>query len=314
MLAAIALWVYALTAQQARGHVARPNAVIRSVADLERSLAFYRDAVGLTVAPSSPSFPSAKAAALAIPGADIQLVLVQFSAPDARPVRQRLQDPGSVKLVVRFRDLDAAFERVRGRLQSVYTEGGAPIRPEGPAAVNRSVIARDPDGFPLEMVVQNTPQIPDDVPAGSNVVGAWATFIVDDIDASIAFYQTVLDFPPFSRPSQASTAVLSLQGMPAATGTMSAGAKPPGAPLLTWRMYDFRNVNKARLTGRLRDPGTTAVSFVVDDVSAFLARATAAGAALDTGTPATAASGARAYLRDPNGLLIEVVEVGWHAR
>ena len=301
--------------QTAAGQVVRPNAVLHSVADLDRSVAFYRDAVGLTLDPS-PGVPgSTKAAApriatLSIPGADIHLTLIQFSGSDARPIRQRLQDPGGVKLVVRFRDLDAAFERVRGRLQRVYTDGGAPIRPEGPAAVNRSVIVRDPDGFPLEMVVQGTPPIPEAVPAASNVVGAWATFIVDDIRTSIEFYRTVMGFPPFSTPTAVSPTVLNLQGLPTATGTMSAGAKPPGAALLTWRMYDFRNVDKARLTGRLRDPGSTAVSFVVDNVAAFLARAKAAGAVIDAEPPAFNDGLTHGFIRDPNGLLIELVEAG----
>jgi hypothetical protein len=34
---------------QAPGRILRPNAVLHSVADLERSVAFYRDAVGLTM-------------------------------------------------------------------------------------------------------------------------------------------------------------------------------------------------------------------------------------------------------------------------
>jgi hypothetical protein len=108
-----------------------------------------------------------------IPGAEVRLTLVQFSGIAAAPVRQRLQDPGSVKLVVRVRDMDAAFSRVRNHVERVYTEGGMPIKPEGPAAVNTAVIMRDPDGYPLEFALQGTPPIAADVPAGSNIVGGW---------------------------------------------------------------------------------------------------------------------------------------------
>ena len=224
--------------------VVHPNAVIHSVADLDRSIAFYRDAVGLTPDPS-PDFPSGssrelgaltrapgatvRAATLQVPGGDVRLTLVQFSGVDARPVHQRLQDPGSVKLVLRVKDMDAAFARVRDRIAGVYTEGGAPIRPEGPAAVNRAVIMRDPDGYPLEFAFQGGP-VAADVPASSNIIGGWATFIVGDVDATLEFYRDRLGFQPTGVPTPLTPVVLSLQGTPTATGSMSAGVRPPGPP------------------------------------------------------------------------------------
>lgn len=303
--------------------VVHPNAVIHSVADLDRSIAFYRDAVGLTPDPS-PGFPSGssreigaltrapgatlRAVTLQVPGGDVRLTLVQFSGVDARPVRQRLQDPGSVKLVVRVKDMDAAFARVRDRIGGVYTEGGMPIKPEGPAAVNRAVIMRDPDGFPLEFAFQGGP-VAADVPASSNILGGWATFIVGDVNATIEFYRDRLGFQTAAAPTMLAPVVLSLQGTPTATGSMSAGVKPPGAAA-TWRMYDFRNVERARLAGRLQDPGTPALSFLVENLPALLARLKAAGVTMETGGgEAVKVDGRlRAFIRDPNGLLIEFVE------
>jgi catechol 2,3-dioxygenase-like lactoylglutathione lyase family enzyme len=305
--------------------IVRPNAVIHSVADLDRSIAFYRDAVDLTTNPS-PEFPSGssrelgaltrapgatvRAATLQVPGGDVRLTLVQFSGVDARPVHQRLQDPGSVKLVLRVKDMDAAFARVRDRIGGVYTEGGAPIRPEGPAAVNRAVIMRDPDGYPLEFAFQGGP-VAADVPPSSTVIGGWATFIVGDVAATLEFYRDRLGFQPTGSPTPLTPVVLSLQGTPTAAGSMSVGVRPPGAAA-TWRMYDFRNLERARLAGRLQDPGTPAVSFLVENVPALLARLKAAGVTVDTeGGEAVHVDGRRrAFIRDPNGLLIELVEAG----
>jgi catechol 2,3-dioxygenase-like lactoylglutathione lyase family enzyme len=313
----------AQTTPTAAGRVLRPNTVIHSVADLDRSLAFYRDAVGLLPDPA-PAFPAGssheiarlthapgatlRAASLRVPGGDVRLTLVQFSGVDARPARPRLQDPGNMKLVVRVRDMDTAFERVRNAVGGVYTEGGAPIRPEGPAAVNRAVIMRDPDGFPLEFAFQGGP-IAADVPAASNVIGGWATFIVSDAAATLEFYRDRLGFQPASMPSPLSAVVLSLQGTPAATGSMSAGMRPPGGSA-TWRLYDFRNIERTRLSGRLQDPGTVAVSFVVDDAAALLARLQAANVAVENGGPVRIDGRAHAFIRDPNGLLVELVEAG----
>jgi catechol 2,3-dioxygenase-like lactoylglutathione lyase family enzyme len=309
--------------QSPGAHIVRPNSVIHSVADLDRSVAFYRDAVGLAPDPS-PAFPSGasrelealtrapgatvRAATLKVPGGDVRLTLAQFSGVDARPVRQRLQDPGGVKLVVRVKDMDAAFARVRERIGGVYTEGGAPMKPEGPAAINRAVIMRDPDGFPLEFAFQNGP-IAADVPASSNVIGGWATFIVGDVQATIEFYHDHLGFQPVGVPTALAPVVLSLQGTPTATGSMSVGMRPPGAAA-TWRLYGFSNVDRTRLAGRLQDPGTAAVSFWTDDVPSLLERLKAAGVAVEAegARPVMVDGRVRAFFRDPNGLLIELVE------
>jgi len=315
--------VAAPTQAQTAGRILRPNAVLHSVADLERSVAFYRDAVGLTIE-ASPGFPTGtsprigaafgtpgatiRAATLSIPGSDVRLTLIQFSGVAASPIRQRLQDPGSVKLIVRVRDIGAAFEHVRDRVAGVYTDGGVPMKPEGPAAVNTSVIMRDPDGYPLEFALQDTPEISSAVPSTSNVVGGWATFIVGDVAASIEFYRTRLGFEPAGAPRPLAANVLALQGTPGATGSMSAGVRPPGG-VNTWRMYDFRNIDRTRLDGRLQDPGTPAVSFWVDDVTAIVARLKSAGVAVAI-DPVSIDGTARAFVRDLNGLLLEFVSAG----
>ena len=313
------LCVAAVRSQTPVGRVVRPNAVWHTVTDLDRTVAFYRDAVGLVPEPAPAGPPSdvsavlgtpgatMRTATLSIPGADVRLTLAQFSGITGAPVRQRLQDPGSVKLVIRVRDMDAAFARVQSRVALVYTDGGRPMKPEGPAAVNQAVIMRDPDGYPLEFALQGTPPIAADVPAASNIVSGWATFIVGDVDASIEFYRTLLDFQVVSAPRPLTQAALTLQGTPHALGSMSAGLRPPGA-VNTWRMYDFRGVDRARLVSRLQDPGATAVSFSVDDVKVLLTRMNAASGVSPEIGPARINGRTRAFVRDPNGLLIGFVE------
>ena len=293
---------------QTPGRILRPNAVVHFVADLERSVAFYRDAVGLALDPSArfPVGASSRATTLSIPGSDVRVTLVQSSGVPTSPTWQRLQDPGSVKLVVRVRNIDAAFERVRARVARVYTDGGAPMKPEGPAAVNTSVIMRDPDGYPLELVLQDVPAISPAVPSTSNVVGGWATFIVADAAASVEFYRTRLGFEAVSAPRPLSAAVLALQGTPGATGSLSAGVRPPGG-VNTWRMYEFQNIDRTRLEGRLQDAGTPAVSFWVDNVMALVERLEAAGVSV-VSRPASIDGTAMAFVRDLNGLLLEFVE------
>ena len=159
------LGVAAARGQAPVGRVLRPNAVWHTVADLDRTVAFYRDAVGLSPEPG----PIDGRSDMVRPGhpgrhdADGHVVdSGRRRPPDARAVFGHCRfagatappGSGSVKLVIRIRDMDAAFARVQGRVERVYTDGGMPMKPEGPAAVNRAVIMRDPDGYPLEFALQ----------------------------------------------------------------------------------------------------------------------------------------------------------------
>jgi hypothetical protein len=74
-------------------------------------------------------------------------------------------------------------------------------------------------------------------------------------------------------------------------------------------MYDYRNIERRRLNGRLQDPGTAAVSFWADDVAALVARLEAAGVAIVV-RPVSIDGTTRAVVRDLNGLLLEFVDAG----
>jgi len=316
---------YSAAAQaQADGRLLRPNAVIHSVANLDRSVGFYRDAVGLEL-DSTPSLPSGsgreiglltnapdaeiRTATFRIPGTEVRLVLMQVSKSDGRNIMSRIQDPGVVKLVLRVRSMEAAFARVRGQITGVYTTGGAPVRPEGPNGVNQAVIMKDPDGCALEFVFQTNPPLPDNLPADSNIVGGWASFVVEDLAKSIEFYRDRLGFAIAGSGRPAAATLLALEGTPEATSTVSTGSRPPGAAY-TWFMYDFRGIERKPLQARLQDPGTAAVSFWVDNLPGLLTRLRAAGTHIETagGESLVVGGSRRAFIRDPSGILIELAE------
>jgi len=306
------------------GTLLRPNAIIHTVTDLDRSLAFYRGVLGLDVDPvaavpggSTPELrrlvnvPGAtiRTTTLRIPGTDLRLVLAQFSGVSGTPVTPRIQDAGVVKTAFRVRDMDAAFALVGKHLSSVLTQGGGPIRPEGPAGANRSVIAKDPDGFVVEFARQDVPPLPDNLPQTSAIIGGWASLIVDNLAASIEFYRDKLGFAFSSNGRPVSPLVLSLQGLPGAAGTISAASKPPGSTY-NWFVYEFKGVDRAALQTRLQDPGTASVSFWVDDVRALLQNLKASGVRVETagGEPVAIGDTTRVVVRDPSGILIELVE------
>jgi catechol 2,3-dioxygenase-like lactoylglutathione lyase family enzyme len=317
---------YSASAQAAAdARLVRPNAVIHSVANLGRSVAFYRDAVGLDL-DSTPGLPAGsgreiglltnaagaeiRTATFKIPGTEVRLVLMQVSKSDGKNVVSRIQDPGVVKLVLRVRSMETAFARVRGQIAGVYTTGGAPVRPEGPNGVNQAVIMKDPDGCALEFVFQTNPPLSENLPADSNVVGGWASFVVEDLAKSIEFYRDGLGFAIVGSGRPAAATLLALEGTPEATGTVSTGSRPPGAAY-TWFMYDFRGIERKTLQTRLQDPGAAAVSFWVDNLSGLLTRLKAAGTRVETagGEPLMVGGSRRAFIRDPSGILIELAEL-----
>jgi catechol 2,3-dioxygenase-like lactoylglutathione lyase family enzyme len=292
------------------GRVIRPNAIVHTVADVDRSLTFYRDVLGLELdaAAERPAGSSA-AATLRIPGTDLRLVLARFSGVDRKPVVPRIQDPGVVKTAFRVRDMDAAFALVEKHLSGVLTVGGGPIRPEGPAGANRSVITKDPDGFLVEFARQDVPPLPENLSPTSTIIGGWASLIVEDLAKSIEFYRDSLGFTFSSNGRPLSPLVLSLQGLPGAAGTMSAASKPPGSAY-NWFVYEFKGVDRAALRTRLQDPGTAWISFLADDVRALLQKMKASGARVETagGEPVDVGGTTRVVVRDPSGILVELVE------
>lgn len=163
--------------------------------DLDRSLAFYRDLVGLT--PSTHTVPEAQpGAAFGLETAQwdawiltgargyegVVLDLLEWKTP--RPTGHAYQHAahlGLARLGFTSRDLDARHERLR--------EGGADcfgsphdIEING-AVVARAFVAADPDGVLLEFT------------AGDEDELAFVVVNCSDLDRSVTFYRDVVGLP-----------------------------------------------------------------------------------------------------------------------
>ena len=108
------------------------------VADTERSLAFYRDLLGLTLDRQRPE--------LSFPGAwlwvgDRQIHLLELPNPD--PVEDRPQHGGRDRhLALSVKDLEPSAQRLK-RAGIAFTRSGSG---------RRAIFCRDPDGNALELV------------------------------------------------------------------------------------------------------------------------------------------------------------------
>jgi catechol 2,3-dioxygenase-like lactoylglutathione lyase family enzyme len=110
-----------------------------TVADLDRSLAFYRDLLGLRVREEGGEEGGQMATIVGFPGvrfryADVEigdgriLELLQYLEPAGTPIAQRTCDPGSGHIAFLVEDIDEAYAELVG---AGVTVRSAPVTIEG---------------------------------------------------------------------------------------------------------------------------------------------------------------------------------------
>ena len=146
-------------------------AVRVTVSDVAKAMSLYGDALGLKVnrAPGEPSGDAAVLGALGVDGGQYRVGLLQvptsgfevrfieFSGVDKKTVQGRVQDPGSTRMQLRVRDIDAAiavFKRFGGE---VVSTGGKPL--DLPAGNNKLKVAivRDPSNLFVVLIESPPP-------------------------------------------------------------------------------------------------------------------------------------------------------------
>ncbi|MEH0578029.1 VOC family protein [Streptomyces sp. B21-108] len=145
------------------------------VADIERSLVFYRDLLGMTVHVDSGWETDPSLLALSATGdaeairivnlvADTRfggatITLVQLTGLPGEPSVPRFQDPGAIHLAFDVADLDASLATLEA---SDFAPVAAPGEVKGGGAGHaRVAFLRDPDGFFVELVQRlSVPQAP----------------------------------------------------------------------------------------------------------------------------------------------------------
>ncbi len=133
-----------------------------TVGDLERSRAFYRDALGLEMSAAAAWNDNQVMAATAgapgasfrqsqtrIPGSTAAFTLIEFKNVPRAPLTGRVQDPGTPILQVRVRDVEALTRKLRAAGVPIVTTGGAPVEIRPGLKI---VLVKDPDNLILELM------------------------------------------------------------------------------------------------------------------------------------------------------------------
>jgi catechol 2,3-dioxygenase-like lactoylglutathione lyase family enzyme len=306
------------------------RAIIHSVGDLDKTVAFYRDGLGLQpVGPGGKpmtAMPAARPldedlskftdthgakfrnASFKIPGAAFELELTEFTDTPRHAMTPHMQDPGAATLVLTVRDVDAALAGVKKTGGSVLSIGGEPMKMGGETSQSRSVFVRDPDGFMLELAgIQPLPKTT--APADSNVIGGRIGETIQDTDQTMKFYHDVLGFEtkPAAPAFATNDTIASLIDAKGAHWRISS-AKVPGSDV-GFELLEFKDVKRKPFALGVPDPGSPAVSIHVKDVEAAMKAVAAGGGSIVTrgGQPVKLGPAMGVFVRDPNGLLIELI-------
>lgn len=315
---------------EAPGPAIGVRAAIHSVADLDKTVAFYRGGLGLqpvgqggkpiTEMPKPQPLnedlskftdthgAKFRNAIFNIPGAGFTLELTEFSGISLKRAVPHMQDPGAETLVLTVRDVDAALAGVKKNGGSVLSIGGEPMKIGGENSQSRSVFVRDPDGFMLELAgIKPLPE--SSAPEGSNVIGGRIGVTIKDTDQTMKFYHDVLGFEtkPAAPEFATNPTIASLIDAKGAHWRISS-AKVPGSDV-SFELLEFKDVPRRGFAPRVPDIGSPAVSIHVKDVESAMKAVAAGGGSVVTrgGEPVKLGPAMGVFVRDPNGLLIELI-------
>lgn len=141
-----------------------------TVADVERSMALYRDGLGLAVLtpPTSGDNPVVSAALgvvgaryrfgiMQVPASGLVFEVMDYANIDRAVVRGRLQDPGSTRMQLRVRDVDAAVAELEKGGGTVVSTGGRPLELPIPNGSLKVAIVREPDNLFVVLIESPPP-------------------------------------------------------------------------------------------------------------------------------------------------------------
>lgn len=133
-----------------------------TVSDLDRSLVFYRDRLGLVVRwrrlyeePEIRAITGVDATAfdiamLAIPGSDLEVELLEYQGCERRSGATEPCDHGTGHVCLFVRDIDALHADLRARGVRFRSTGPVEMT-DGPNKGGKSLYALDPDGYVVEL-------------------------------------------------------------------------------------------------------------------------------------------------------------------
>jgi catechol 2,3-dioxygenase-like lactoylglutathione lyase family enzyme len=303
------------------GEVVGVGGFTHIVANVEKSLEFYRDLLGLELIAPVPAFGTtgwiskmgntggaqSRAARMRIPGSPLGVELIDYKDIDRQPVHPSLQDPGAAVLLLTVRDIDALIAQVKKADVDVITAGGDARTLNENGSKVRVIFLRDPDGFFVELM--QPAALPKTVaPASSNVIGARFGITVSDLEQTMGIYHDLLGFQPhIDAVFKSDKDRMEIAGTEGAQ-YRAATADIPGTSV-GMAFLEFKGIARKPLHTRVPDPGTAILQVGVRDADSITRKLAAAGVTVisEGGAPVDTSNGGRfVIVRDPNNLFLEL--------
>jgi catechol 2,3-dioxygenase-like lactoylglutathione lyase family enzyme len=266
------------------GEVVTFGNFIHNVASLEKSAAFYQDALGLELTgqapvaqrPFAPNAPVAKL--YGTPGSSMRgftvrlpdnpggLEFNQFqNAAGQKTIAPRVQDPGATVVVLKVRSLDMALAKVREAGATVVTTGGVPA--------GKTVVVKDPDGFYVELLEADNAA---DSKATGNVIGSGMMISVNDLGQTVHLYRDLIGIPLKVDAAFAKNKELSeILGVVGARYRHAAGYIP--GTMFQVDFVEFKGIDRKMGRTQPYDLGSSNLRVRVTDAGSFVKNLQAAG-------------------------------------
>jgi catechol 2,3-dioxygenase-like lactoylglutathione lyase family enzyme len=288
------------------------------VSNLDKSIEFYRDVLGLELtaapAPFSPNPAILKLgntigaqshiAVMKIPGSAMGVELIDYKDIDRKPAHPRFQDPGAGNLAILVKDIDVVAARLKKAGAHILTAAGGPVEIQG---IEKGFFVQDPDGFVVE-VTQLTPLPAAAANAAGNIFGASVEITIADTDQTVKFYKDLLGFQlRVGAAFNGNKLMADTAGTPGAQFRQSSGNIPGSSVRITF--IEFKDIERKPLNTRVQDPGTAILQLHVSDVDAAVKTLKEGGATVIStgGEPVTLGNRKLAIVRDPNNLFLELL-------
>jgi len=324
LIAAALSWAQTLTPSTPRAPVVEGGLMLMVVSNLDRSVEFYRDFVGLPAPANAQGRPAAappfgpvtagladlydargaqvRITVMRIPGSDLQLEFLDFRNLDMNAQHPHVQDPGATTIIIKVRDVDVVAARAAQNGVQVLTPGGKPVALNGGTA--RAIFTKDPTGFFVE-IVQSTEAIPANAPAG-NVVGASLGITVADTDETARFYRDMFGFDVQTGMWTSDKGFTDAAGLPAAQYRKSTAMIT--TTNLQMEFYEYRGIDRTPMRASIHDPGVAIMRLAVKDINATLRSVRAGGMPIVNWSGETTIQANWWYFmgRDPNYFFFQV--------
>jgi catechol 2,3-dioxygenase-like lactoylglutathione lyase family enzyme len=328
------------------GDALRPGHLGRQINDVEDTMHFYHDLIGLELRGTrdqprpfgknrglqevamlaqgvpDPYQQASRVALLPIPGTaaapggpEMTIEAIEIQGIERKPFHPQLTDPGASYLKLIVADLDKTLGLLKAERFPVISAGENPVELSGWPGITgkiRAVMVRDPDGYPVELM-EVTPAPATTAMPGSNVLGARVAIVVDNLEKTAAMYQSLVgaDFKFWVSPT-----LMGDKSYEDLTGIRSqfrlAEAMVPGSPVVM-ELLEYKGHSKRFQRPHFQDPGAAHFLFMSKDDDVMIDRVKAAN--LHTTSPSNApvfiAPTTRMFfVTDPQGFWLEFMDNG----